>query len=80
MFKLTVQFNIERICKWTKIWTKLWIKWNFELTVFELGGPDLYKVRWKKDCFAKHARRLGFWLKDLEIDLYLTTSFLSKIL
>ena len=42
MFELTVQFNIEKIGKWTEIWTKLWIKWNFKLTVFELGGPNLY--------------------------------------
>ena len=42
MFKLTVQFNIEKIGKWAEIWTKLWIKGNFELTMFELAGPYLY--------------------------------------
>ena len=25
-----------------RILTKVWIKWNFKLTVFELGGTDLY--------------------------------------
>ena len=41
MFELTIQFNIEKIGKLTEVWTKLWIKWNFELTVFELAGRDL---------------------------------------
>ena len=44
MFELTIQFNIEKIGKWTETYTKLWIKWKFELIVFELGGPDLYRL------------------------------------
>ena len=38
MFELTVHFKHEMIGK------KLWIKWNFELTVFELSVPDLYWI------------------------------------
>ena len=36
MFELTVHFNIEKIGK------KVWIKWNFDLTVFELAVSNLY--------------------------------------
>ena len=43
MFELTVFFNIEKIGVVFKTWSKLRIKWNFELTVFELAMPDLYK-------------------------------------
>ena len=42
MFELTVFFNIEKIGVVFKTWSKLRIKWNFELTVFELAVPDLY--------------------------------------
>ena len=53
MFELTIQFNIEKIGKWAEIWTKLWIKWNFELTVFELTGPNLYlKTHHIGDCMS----------------------------
>ena len=43
MFELTVFFNIEKIGVVFKTWSKLRIKWNFELTVFELAVPDLYQ-------------------------------------
>ena len=42
MFELTVSFNIEKIGAVFKTWLKLRIKWNFELTVFDLAVPDLY--------------------------------------
>ena len=42
-FKLTVHFKHEMIRKlFIKTSQKLWIKWNFELTVFELTVPNLY--------------------------------------
>ena len=44
MFELTVFFNIEKIGVVFKTWSKLRIKWNFELTVFELAVPDLYFI------------------------------------
>ena len=44
MFELTVFFNIEKIGVVFKTWSKLRIKWNFELTVFELAVPDLYML------------------------------------
>ena len=40
MFELTVHFKHDR--NLAKISKKLRIKWNFELTVFELTVPDLY--------------------------------------
>ena len=43
MFELTVFFNIEKIGAVFKTWLKLRIKWNFELTVFDLAVSDLYK-------------------------------------
>ena len=43
MFELTMHFKHEMIGIWQKISKKLQIKWNFELTVFELSIPDLYK-------------------------------------
>ena len=40
-----------------KISKKLWIKWNFELTVFELTVPDLYKLL--NMCITARKRSLG---------------------
>ena len=48
MFELTVFFNIEKIGVVFKTWSKLRIKWNFELTVFELAVPDLYSPHVEK--------------------------------
>ena len=42
MFKLTAYFKHEMIGIWQKISKKLRIKFNFELTVFELTMPNLY--------------------------------------
>ena len=43
--ELTMHFKHEMIGKWKeKISQKLRIKWNFELTVFELTVPDLYGI------------------------------------
>ena len=42
MFKLTIHFEHDMIGILAKISQKLQIKWNFELTVFELTVPDLY--------------------------------------
>ena len=44
MFELTVHFKHEMIGFLPKFSKKLRIKWNFELTVFELTVPDLYYV------------------------------------
>ena len=42
VFELTMHFKHEMIEIWTNILKKLRIKWNFELTMFELTVPDLY--------------------------------------
>ena len=44
MFELTIIFKHEMIGFLPKISKKLRIKWNFELTVFELSVPDLYII------------------------------------
>ena len=42
MFELTLHFKHEMIEILQKISKKLRIKWNFELTMFELTVPGLY--------------------------------------
>ena len=41
MFELTMHFKHEMIGILAKISKKLLIKWNFQLTIFELTIPDL---------------------------------------
>ena len=43
MFKLTMHFKHEMIGIWQRFQRNFEFKWNFELTVFELTVPDLYR-------------------------------------
>ena len=44
MFELTIIFKHEMIGIWQRFQRNFELKWNFELTMFELSVPDLYQL------------------------------------